>query len=120
MCNYIPQYNYGSNSNSFLNMTSTLKKDNIEELKNYSENNIQFGTGGIRAKMGLGPGRINEHTILKITQGLANYLIKQKLTGNRIVVHTSYPWAWGPAWPAPCICRIRPLRSASYKRRGGP
>ena len=86
MCNYIPQYNYGSNSNSFLNMTSTLKKDNIEELKNYSENNIQFGTGGIRAKMGLGPGRINEHTILKITQGLANYLIKQKLTGNRIVI----------------------------------
>jgi phosphoglucomutase/phosphomannomutase len=36
---------------------------------------IQFGTGGMRAKMGPGPARMNKYTIHTITQGLANYIL---------------------------------------------
>ena len=36
---------------------------------------LDFGTGGMRGIMGVGPNRINKYTIGKATQGLANTLI---------------------------------------------
>ena len=35
---------------------------------------LAFGTGGLRGKLGLGPNRMNVHTVGKATQGLADYL----------------------------------------------
>lgn len=37
---------------------------------------LEFGTGGLRGIMGIGSNRINQYTIGKATQGLANYLNK--------------------------------------------
>lgn len=39
---------------------------------------LSFGTGGMRSLMGVGTNRINVYTIRSATQGLANYLKKQK------------------------------------------
>ena len=36
--------------------------------------NLEFGTGGLRGKLGLGPNRLNVYTVGKSTQGLADYL----------------------------------------------
>lgn len=36
---------------------------------------LHFGTGGLRAKLGMGPNRMNIHTVGKASQGLANYLV---------------------------------------------
>lgn len=36
--------------------------------------NLEFGTGGLRGKLGLGPNRLNAYTVGKATQGLADYL----------------------------------------------
>lgn len=36
--------------------------------------NLEFGTGGLRGKLGLGPNRLNVYTVGKATQGLADYL----------------------------------------------
>ena len=38
---------------------------------------LEFGTGGMRGKMGIGTNRINKYTIGQATQGLANYMKKQ-------------------------------------------
>ncbi len=38
--------------------------------------NLEFGTGGLRGKMGVGSNRINQYTVGAATQGLANYLKK--------------------------------------------
>ncbi len=38
---------------------------------------LNFGTGGIRAQMGLGTAAINEYTIAMLSQGLANYYLQQ-------------------------------------------
>ena len=38
---------------------------------------LEFGTGGMRGKMGVGTNRINKYTIGQATQGLANYMKKQ-------------------------------------------
>lgn len=38
---------------------------------------LEFGTGGMRGKMGVGTNRINKYTIGQATQGLTNYMKKQ-------------------------------------------
>lgn len=60
-----------------------MSKDKIKE--NFAKN-LSFGTGGIRAKMGLGTNRLNKYVIRKITQGLANYLLKNNTTEISVVI----------------------------------
>jgi len=43
---------------------------------------ISFGTGGMRGVMGIGTNRMNPYTIRSATQGLANYILKQKKEGT--------------------------------------
>ena len=45
-----------------------------KELYDRFYKNLDFGTGGLRAKMGAGNNRINIYTIAMATQGLANYI----------------------------------------------
>lgn len=57
-----------------------LKKLSKEQIINSFHKHLSFGTGGIRAKMGLGSNLLNIYTITRITQGLANYLKSFKKT----------------------------------------
>lgn len=69
--------------NEWLNSEYITKEDK-EILKNMSKEEIEeafftdleFGTAGIRGKMGLGTNRLNKYTIGKVTVGYANYLNK--------------------------------------------
>lgn len=66
---------------------------NREELTNLSEQellnafykHLEFGTGGLRGKMGAGTNRVNLITIRKATQGLANYIASQKSNAPVII-----------------------------------
>ncbi|APT75028.1 MULTISPECIES: phospho-sugar mutase [unclassified Marinitoga] len=49
-------------------------KDNEDEIIDRFFKDLEFGTGGLRGKIGAGTNRINIHTISKATQGFANYL----------------------------------------------
>lgn len=51
--------------------------------------NLKFGTGGIRAIMGIGLDKINKFTISSITLGLCNYL-KKKINNNLIKIAIAY------------------------------
>lgn len=53
-----------------------IDSDKVDELEDAFRTNIEFGTGGIRGKMGAGPNRINARTIGEAAQGLAQYLLK--------------------------------------------
>jgi phosphoglucomutase len=59
---------------SLKNELSQLSEQALHEVFN---DNISFGTGGIRGLMGVGTNRINYHTIVKATLGLANKLFKE-------------------------------------------
>jgi phosphoglucomutase len=48
--------------------------NNPIDLEDAFNKNLEFGTGGMRGIMGVGPNRINKYTIGKNTQGLSNYL----------------------------------------------
>jgi len=49
-----------------------------EEIIDRFYKDLEFGTGGMRGKIGVGPNRMNKHTVARATQGLANYLKKNK------------------------------------------
>lgn len=52
-------------------------KDDEEEIKDRFYKNLEFGTGGLRGVIGNGTNRMNQYTVSKATQGLANYIIEQ-------------------------------------------
>ena len=49
-------------------------QDNDQEINERFNNNLEFGTGGLRGKIGVGTSRINIYTVRKATQGLANFI----------------------------------------------
>lgn len=53
-----------------------LIKKNPQKLEEAFSEKLKFGTGGIRALMGVGPARLNIYTIRRVTQGLANYILQ--------------------------------------------
>ena len=60
-----------------------------EELVESFYKELDFGTGGMRGIMGVGPNRINKYTIGKATQGLANTLISLH-EGQEVSVAIAY------------------------------
>ena len=55
-----------------------------EEIEDAFYRNLEFGTGGLRGILGAGTNRMNVYTVAKVTQGLADYLIKEH--GNKASV----------------------------------
>lgn len=53
-----------------------LDADNKDALIDAFYKDLEFGTGGLRGKMGAGSNRMNIYTVGSATQGLANYLNK--------------------------------------------
>ncbi|MGB4752605.1 MAG: phospho-sugar mutase [Fervidobacterium sp.] len=49
--------------------------DNEEEIKERFMFDLEFGTAGLRGKIGAGNNRMNVYTVSKATQGLAQYLL---------------------------------------------
>lgn len=66
---------------------SFFDKDTIKELKSIEDDEdeikdrfykeLEFGTAGLRGKIGAGTNRMNVYNISKVTQGLAYYILKQ-------------------------------------------
>jgi len=48
--------------------------ENEEELLSAFGTELAFGTGGLRGVLGIGTNRMNEYTVGRATQGLADYL----------------------------------------------
>lgn len=70
-----------------------LKKE-LSKISDQSQSELEesfgdfavFGTGGIRAKLGVGHAKLNFYTIARATSGLADYIKKQDLARPSIVI----------------------------------
>ena len=51
---------------------------------------LEFGTGGMRGLMGVGPNRLNIYTVARATQGLANYLHNYYTQATELRVAIAY------------------------------
>lgn len=47
---------------------------------------LDFGTGGLRGVQGAGDNRMNIYTVMKVTQGLANYIIQNNGQNKGVVI----------------------------------
>lgn len=54
-----------------------IKADD-KEIKERFYTELEFGTAGLRGVIGAGTNRMNIYTVRKATQGLANYILKNK------------------------------------------
>ncbi len=53
-------------------------KGNDKEIKERFYQDLEFGTAGLRGIIGAGTNRMNVYTVGKATQGLANFIVKEK------------------------------------------
>jgi len=67
-----------------------IQRLNSAELQAAFGSCLTFGTGGLRAPMGVGTNRLNRYTVQFATQGIANYLNKQTPHLERHWVFISY------------------------------
>ena len=87
--NYLKTYNEWLNSDFIDDETrtelETIKNDEKEiEDRFYKE--LAFGTGGLRGIIGAGTNRINKYIVRKAAQGLANYIISEKICGEGVAI----------------------------------
>jgi len=59
---------------------------NEKEIEDRFYKNLDFGTGGLRGVTGAGTNRMNIYTVRRATQGLANYILKQNIGGEKMGV----------------------------------
>ena len=78
--NYLDEYKKWINSDIFDDETKKELeeiKDDLNEIEDRFYKNLEFGTAGLRGIMGAGTNRMNKYTVMKATQGLANFIIKE-------------------------------------------
>lgn len=75
--------NYDEETKS--SIRSLLDNKKYEELSDAFYKDLEFGTGGIRGIMGVGPNRVNKYTFGMATQGFSNFL-KGRYEGEQIKV----------------------------------
>lgn len=63
-----------------------LKRSNPKELQEAFSGRLAFGTGGVRALMGVGPARLNRYTIRQITQGLSASILAHSQGPHSVVI----------------------------------
>lgn len=59
---------------------------NEKEIEDRFYKNLEFGTGGLRGVIGNGTNRMNIYTVRRATQGLANFIIKEKAQEKGVVI----------------------------------
>lgn len=68
---------------------SAIKRADEAELIDAFYSDLAFGTAGLRGLMGFGTTRMNEYTVKMASQGLANYINKQKGTKRVFIGYDS-------------------------------
>ena len=61
-------------------------REDDNEIKERFYMDLEFGTAGLRGIIGAGTNRMNIYTVRKATQGLANYIIKNKSADKGVAI----------------------------------
>jgi phosphoglucomutase len=86
MMHYLKNYEYWKQSKHLdKELRTELEHLTETEIKDAFSLPIEFGTGGLRGKMGVGIAYINVHTIMQATEGFAQYLKKHFKEGSVVI-----------------------------------
>lgn len=91
---------WDKNENTRKEITDLARQKNVKELQKRLGERMEFGTAGLRARMGAGNSMMNDLTIIQTAQGLAKYVLKAEpdVVKKGIVLgydgrHNSDKWA---------------------------
>ena len=56
------------------------------EFNDIFHKDLEFGTGGMRGIMGIGPNRINKYSLGKTTQGICNFINDLKIKDPKVII----------------------------------
>ncbi|WP_408097552.1 phospho-sugar mutase [Peredibacter sp. HCB2-198] len=71
-----------------LKLLADLPKNEVELTERFYRD-LEFGTGGLRAPMGMGQNRMNRYNVRRATQALANNIIKHFNGGSAVISYDS-------------------------------
>ncbi|HLW56371.1 MAG TPA: phospho-sugar mutase [Bacteriovoracaceae bacterium] len=74
--------------NEIKSLLSDIQKNEVE-LNERFYRDLEFGTGGLRAPMGMGSNRMNKYNVRRATQALANMMTKSGASGCAVVSYDS-------------------------------
>lgn len=66
---------------------SSSKDDIKEEIVDRFYKNMEFGTGGLRGKIGAGTNRMNVHTVRRVSQAFAEHLLNSYENPSVVIAH---------------------------------
>lgn len=69
-------------------LLADLPKNELELTERFYRD-LEFGTGGLRAPMGMGQNRMNKYNVRRATQALANNVIRQFGGGSAVISYDS-------------------------------
>ena len=87
--NYLEEYKKWCESPEFDEETKKellAIKDNEKEIEDRFYKELEFGTAGLRGVIGAGTNRMNQYTVGKATQGLANYILEQGTENKGVAI----------------------------------
>jgi len=82
----IEQWLIGPYDEETKNEIKKLLKENPKELLEDFSGTLNFGTGGIRAKIGIGTNKLNKYTLGIASQAICNYIKKQKEENPSVLI----------------------------------
>ena len=71
--------------NDLASELEAIKSDD-EKINDAFFKEMEFGTGGLRGKIGAGTNRMNVYTVARATLGLANFIIKENSGEKRVAI----------------------------------
>ena len=87
--NYLEEYKKWCESPEFDEETKKELlsiKDDEKEIEDRFYKELEFGTAGLRGIIGAGTNRMNQYTVGKATQGLANYILEQGTENKGVAI----------------------------------
>ena len=87
--NYLEEYKKWCESPEFDEETKKellFIKDDEKEIEDRFYKELEFGTAGLRGIIGAGTNRMNQYTVGKATQGLANYILEQGTENKGVAI----------------------------------
>ena len=87
--NYLEEYKKWCESPEFDDETKKellAIKDDEKEIEDRFYKELEFGTAGLRGVIGAGTNRMNQYTVGKATQGLANYILEQGTENKGVAI----------------------------------
>ena len=86
---YIEEYKFWLEDDYFDEATKAELKaieGDEAQIEDRFYKDLEFGTGGLRGVLGAGTNRMNIYTVRKASQGLANYIIKEKTCEKGVAI----------------------------------